>query len=264
MLRFFKEIISYKNFIFIFYLNSIKSKFSNNNLGYLWIIINPLVQVMIYALILSSVMKIKFSQIENEYAYIIYLLSGILCWTLFYSLTTNIMNVFFQNKNLVKKINFPKHTLYFTSILGSLVDFILLLTLVLLSFIYLNHPINLKIIYLIPVTFVLIIFSASFGIMLSVLAIFIKDLYHAIPIILNLLFWLTPIVYPLDIIPANYQGYFFMNPIFHFASIYQELILYGKTPSIKLFSTILIISLMFLSISIALYKKFEEVIADYI
>lgn len=264
MKKFFYELISYKNFIFIFYFNTLKSRFSNNNLGYLWIIINPLVQVTIYALILSNVMKLKFSNIENENAYIIYLLAGILCWSLFSNLTLNIMNILSENKNLIKRIKFPKYTLFFTSILSSFVDFVVLLILVLISFLYFNHGIGINLLYLIPYIIILIFFSASIGIILSILSVFIKDLCHAIPILLNLIFWLTPIVYPLSIIPDRYQTYFQINPIYHFTSAFQSLLMFGEKPNLSLLILIVTLSVIFLIIAIKIYKKFEGIISDYI
>lgn len=100
---------AYRNFIFTSVKNEFVSNFVRSRLGGLWMLIEPLVMVAIYALILSGVLQAKLPGLEgNKFAYAIYLISGISCWTLFEDLIKRCLTLFIANGDLMKKILFPK------------------------------------------------------------------------------------------------------------------------------------------------------------
>ena len=107
----FRDLYLYKSFIFQSVRNELISRFSRSKLGGLWVIINPLSQVLIYALILSHILAAKLPGIESQYAYAIYLMAGLLGWTLFNEIVGRCLNIFIEHGNLIKKMSFPRVTL---------------------------------------------------------------------------------------------------------------------------------------------------------
>ena len=95
-----------------FILSSIKTelrvKFIRSRLGGLWMILNPLAQVLIFAFVLSAVLSAKLPGIGNRYAYAIYLMAGILGWSLFAEIVNRCLTLFIDNGNILKKLVFPK------------------------------------------------------------------------------------------------------------------------------------------------------------
>ncbi len=129
-----REIWTYRFFI----INSIKNefmvKFVRSKLGLFWMILHPIAQVAVYALVLSTVLAAKLKGIESQYAYALYLMAGFLAWSLFSDIVTKSLNIFVENDNLIKKLSFPKIALPIITAGSSLVSNILLLCAIIFIF----------------------------------------------------------------------------------------------------------------------------------
>ena len=195
-----RDLYSYRSFIFQSIRSELISRFSRNKLGGLWVILNPLSQVLIYALILSNLLVTKLPGIAHQYAYAIYLMAGLLGWTLFNEIVNRCLNIFIDHGNLIKKMNFPRVTLPTIAIGSCLINNFFLFVSMLGIFALLGHQFNLAMLWLIPLTLVVIVFSSGIGLILGVMNVFLRDIGQVTPIILQMLFWFTPIVYPVTII----------------------------------------------------------------
>ena len=111
MFGMFRGLWQYRHFVISSIRNEMISRFARSKLGGLWMIINPLAQVAIYALILSNVLAAKLPGIDNQYAYAIYLMAGLLAFTLFSEIISRCLNLFIEQGNLMKKMSFPRITL---------------------------------------------------------------------------------------------------------------------------------------------------------
>lgn len=106
MLELFKSLWSYRGFVFSSIRNEFSARFARSRLGGLWMIINPLAQVAIYALVLSNVLAAKLPGIDNKYAYALYLMAGMLAWSLFSEIIGRCLTLFIDQGNLMKKCDF--------------------------------------------------------------------------------------------------------------------------------------------------------------
>ena len=111
MLELFKSLWDYRGFVFSSIRNEFSARFARSRLGGLWMIINPLAQVAIYALVLSNVLAAKLPGIDNKYAYALYLMAGMLAWSLFSEIISRCLTLFIDQGNLMKKMRFPRITL---------------------------------------------------------------------------------------------------------------------------------------------------------
>jgi lipopolysaccharide transport system permease protein len=106
-----KEILAaiwgYRHFIVSSIKNDLRSRFARSKLGALWMVLQPLAQVAIYALVLSRIMAAKLPGIDNRYAYVIYLMAGMIAWSLFAEVVTRSLTIFVDSGNLMKKMAFP-------------------------------------------------------------------------------------------------------------------------------------------------------------
>ena len=257
-----KAVWDYRYFILSSIKNDIVSKFSSSKLGFLWLIINPLAQVTIFALILSNVLSAKLPGITNKYSYAIYLMAGLLPWLLCSEIINRCLNMFIEKADLMKKINFPRITIPTIAVGSSLFNNLLLLSAVLAIFLILGHTITFAIFWIFPLLLILTLFSLSIGLILGIINIFIRDVSQVVPIAMQMLFWVTPIVYPRNIIPADYQPWLKLNPIFPIISSYQDVLIYGKNPSI---ATILIMGAIVLTmtiLSLIIFRRASPEIVD--
>ncbi|WDS35633.1 ABC transporter permease [Pseudoxanthomonas sp.] len=221
---------AYRYFIFSSIRNDLRSRFIQSKLGALWMIIHPLMQVLIFATILSEVLSAKLPGINNKYAYALYLMAGTLCWSMFAETVQRGLTLFIESGNLMKKMAFPRICLPFIAGGTMLVNNLLLLAAILLVFAVLGHVPGGEVLWL-PVLMALTLFFAlSIGVLLGVMNVFMRDIGQVVPVILQALFWLTPIVYNLGILPERAQYWFKFNLLYPLVSSYQNVLLYNHPP----------------------------------
>ena len=254
----------YRNFILNSIQNDIRSRFVRSKLGGLWAILNPLSQVAIYTLVLSGVLSAKLPGVENEYAYAIYLMAGLLAWTLFNETVTRCLGLFVEQGNLMKKMKFPRITLPVIVIGGNLVNNLFLFLAMCFVFLLVKHPFDAYMLWLLPLTLLLSMFALGLGLIIGVINVFVRDLAQVTPIILQVWFWFTPIVYPLDIIPEEGRRWLEFNPVFHFVDAYQSVILFQQSPDLVTLAVLGGISLVLLMLSLILFRRSNEEMVDVI
>jgi len=157
----------------------LRTKFVRSKLGGLWMILNPLAQVLIFAFVLSAVLSAKLPGIENRYAYAIYLMAGTLGWSLFSEIMGRCVTMFVDNANILKKLAFPRVALPCIVVGSAIVNNVLLFLAVLLIFGFFGHVSGLALVALPVVMVVTISLALGVGLMLGVLNVFIRDIGQA-------------------------------------------------------------------------------------
>lgn len=257
-----RAIWAYRYFIFSSIKTEFYARFVRSRLGGLWLILHPLAQVAIYALILSQVLASKLPGIESPYAYAIYLMAGMLAWTLFAEVLSRSLNIFIDNANLIKKIAFPKIALPFIIAGSALLNNLLLFVAILVVFGLLGHVPSIQLLWIPFLIMLTLGLGLGFGLMLGIINVFIRDMGQIVPIILQFWFWLTPIVYVSSLIPQKYQALLLINPMSSIAMAYQQVLIYGKIPNLGslIYPCILTMGLLFLAL--IMYIRANEEMAD--
>ena len=257
-----KNIWSYRFFIFSSIKTEFKSRFARSKLGGFWMVLHPLAQVLVYALILSQIMKAKLPEVDSQYAYPIYILSGIVGWTLFTEIVNRLLTVFIENGNLLKKMVFPKLALPLIVIGSSFINFATLFVMMYVVFGFLGHM-PFHAIYWMPLlVFITIALAVGIGLFFGVINVFIRDVGQVMNIILQFWFWLTPIVYMSSIVPQKYHWLIMLNPLTGIVMGYQNVLLYDKAPYLRLLIYPSIIAMVFLALAFFVYSKANEDMVD--
>ena len=262
MFGLFNALWRYRGFILSSIVNEFKIKFVRSRLGGFWMILQPLSQVLIYALILSTVMGAKLPNIDNRYAYALYLMSGTLAWTLFNEIVTRCLSLFIEQANLMKKMQFPRITLPTIVVGAALLNNVMLFVAMLLIFSVLGHYPSLQLLWLPVLTLALVAFSVGVGLVLGVLNVFIRDITHLVPILLQLFFWATPIVYPLTIIPEKFQHLLSYNPLYPLVQGYHDLFLYHRTPNGSHLLEMALLSCLLLGLGLFVFRRASPEMVD--
>lgn len=257
-----QAIWNYRYFILSSIRNELVSRFARSKLGATWMIINPLAQVAIYALILSSVLSAKLPDIDNRYAYAIYLMAGLLGWTLFSEIISRCVTLFVDQGNLIKKMSFPRITLPVIVVGSCLLNNILLLLIIIAVFAFLGQHFSLVVLWLLPLSIITITLAISLGLILGVMNVFVRDIGQVTPIALQMLFWLTPIVYPISIIPEYFQHILGFNPLFVIVHTYQDILVYNKPPQVNDLLIMGSISLSLSLLSLFIFRRANSEIVD--
>jgi lipopolysaccharide transport system permease protein len=252
----------YRHFIFSSIRNDLRMRFARSKLGGLWMILQPLAQVAIYAVVLSRIMGSKLPGTDNPYAYVIYLIAGMVAWSLFAETVSRCLTIFVDNGNLLKKIVFPRICLPLIVGGSALVSNVLLLVAAVGVFLIVGHIPTISMIWLLVLIPVNLAFSLGLGLILGILNVFVRDVGQVMTVILQLWFWMTPIVYIPSILPPQFQGIIYLNPMYYIASGFQDVLLYGKMPHLANLAYIAIGSLLLLSLSLFLFRRANAEMVD--
>lgn len=252
----------YRFFIFSSVKTELRTKFVRSRLGGIWMILNPLAQVLIFAFVLSAVLAAKLPGIDNQYAYAIYLMSGTLGWSLFSEIINRCLTLFVDNSNILKKLAFPKIALPLIVTTSALVNNLLLFAAILAIFGVLGHAPGTALIWLPTLMIVNIALALGLGLSLGVLNVFMRDIGQVVPVILQFIYWFTPVVYMASIIPATYRSWLVFNPLIPIITGYQQILLYNRPPDWVALAPVAILALFLLVFSLVLFRRASPEMVD--
>ncbi len=245
----FKNLYNYRELLKTSVKKEVRSKYKNSFLGIVWSFLNPLLQIMVYAIIFSLILKNK----QEHYA--VFLCAGIIPWTFFSIAINKSAFTMIENGNIIKKVYFPREIIPISVVIAETINF-LISTIIILGFVIIGGIGITKYLLLYPIILIaqyLVIISISF--VVSSVCVYFRDLQHFIGIILQLLFYATPIVYSQDSIPHEYQWILKINPMTYIINSYRDIFYYQKSIEV-----IPIIILIFIGIAACFvgYKIFNK------
>jgi lipopolysaccharide transport system permease protein len=257
-----RELYHYRYFILTSIVNEFRARFVRSRLGAAWMVLHPLAQVMIFAFILSELLSAKLPGIDNKYSYAIYLMAGTVGWTLFAEILNRCLTVFIDNANNMKKLVFPKIVLPIIVTGSALINNFLLLVSVITIFFFLGHTISSTIVWLPVVMIVMIAFAIGLGLFLGVLNVFVRDIGQVMPIILQIWYWTTPVVYMVSILPQGYGRYIIYNPMYHIIEAYHDILVFKQVPNMIPLGIIGVISVVLLFLALFVYRRANSEMVD--
>lgn len=258
----FRSLWQYRHFIISSIKGDLRGRFVRSRLGGLWFILHPLAQAVIFSIVLSELLKARLPDTESPAAYPIYLLSGLAAWTLFSDILTRSMTVFIEQAPVMKKIAFPR--LCLPLIVGgtALINHLLLLLALFIIFIFLGHLPG-RALILLPVGIVLIAaIGFGLGVILAVMNVFIRDVAQVTTIVLNLWYWLTPVVYPANVLPEKYGAVFNLNPLAPLVALYQDALLFDRWPSADSLIMPAVLGLVSMALAVVFFRRASPELID--
>ena len=220
----------YRGFIASSVINDFKTRLSRARFGVAWIVLQPLAQVIIFGTILSNVLGARLQGTTTKYGYVVYLMAGTACWSLFADIVQRCITVFIDNGALLKKIQFPRITLPAIVVGIASVNNLAYLAIVLSALPLMAAYPNVHYIWLPVLMGMTISLAAGIGLFLGTLNVFARDTGQVVAVLLQFWFWATPIVYPLAIVPQAFQSALALNPLLPLVRGYQNVLLYGVRP----------------------------------
>lgn len=248
----FSRIFGYGNLIWMLVAKELKARYRGTFFGFLWSFFNPLLAMLTYVLVFSIYMKV---QMEN---YSVFLLSGMLPWIWFSSTVNEASNSILANGGIIKKIAMPMEIFPLVFVASNLMNFLfsvpILLALIFILKVKVGAPL-----LLFPVL-VLIQFFFAFGAALIVSSVTVKfrDFIYLIPNIIQIWYFLTPIMYPQSVVPERYRVFLYLNPFSYFAVSYQDLFLYNKMPSLEAFTNMITVSIVLFMLGVLTFSKLKD------
>ncbi|MBI5492627.1 MAG: ABC transporter permease [Deltaproteobacteria bacterium] len=205
-------------------VHELKARYAGTLAGSLWAIVNPLITILVYWFVFSVGLKVK---PMGDVPFILFFSVGLIPWTTFSEALTLNANAVVGNAYLVKKMVFPTEVLPLVNILAGLIVHVIMVALVTLIFLAYGFPVtvfNLQFAYYL---FALTVFSTGLSWFVAALNVFQRDIGLIIGVALNIWFWLTPVVYGVEVLPPKYLFFARLNPMFYIIEGYRNSFLYG-------------------------------------
>ncbi|MFJ2366765.1 ABC transporter permease [Pseudomonas sp. NPDC087697] len=250
-----RSLWSYRGFILGSVKREFQSRYRNSLFGALWTVLNPLSMIVVYTVVFSHIMRARLPGVDDGMAYSIYLCAGLLTWGLFSEITLRCQNMFLENANLLKKISFPRICLPVIVLFNAGINFAIIIGLFLGFLLITGRLPGMALLAMVPLLALQVIFCAGLGMILGVLNVFFRDVGQFFGICLQFWFWLTPIVYPMSILPEWVQRLLQLNPLTNLITSYQNLFLYGQWPAWNSLLPILVIGVLFCVIGLRLFRQ---------
>ncbi|KAF1066227.1 MAG: Teichoic acid translocation permease protein TagG [Pseudomonas citronellolis] len=249
-----RSVWAYRGFIAGSVKREFQSRYRNSLLGGIWTVLNPLAMIVVYTVIFSQVMRARLPGVDDGLAYSVFLCAGLLTWGMFSEITGRSLGMFLENANLLKKLSFPRICLPLIVLLNGCVNFAIILALF-LGFLLITGRLPGPALLALPVLIVLqLLFTMGLGMVLGILNVFFRDVGQFFGIALQFWFWLTPIVYPMSILPERIQRLVALNPMAPLMHAYQELFLRGAWPDWSSLTPLLLLGVLFCVAGLSLFR----------
>lgn len=220
----FKELYEYREMIFGLVRRELRGRYKASVLGFMWTLINPLLQLGVYTLIFSVILNNQIPQ------YYIHLFVALVPWMFFSTSVAGGTTCIVRSKEMVKKIYFPREVLPISFVLSAFVNMLLSFIIIFAVLILSGRGLSLRaLIYLPIVMFVELILAMGMAMLSSGITVYIRDLEPILGIVTMAWMYVSPVVYPLSQVPESLRGLYFLNPMTSVITAYRN-ILYDKQP----------------------------------
>jgi lipopolysaccharide transport system permease protein len=211
----------------------IEGRYKGSFLGLFWSFVNPLVLLLIYTFVFGVVFKARWpnAKTDNLGEFAITLFCGLICFTIFSDCINRAPGSIISVPNYVKKVVFPLEILAVSAFGSALFHALVSLSILLCANLLLNGTLQWTLLLLPIVALPLVFFSLGLSWLLASLGVFVRDISYTVVLVVQVLFFLTPIFYPLQTIPEPYQAILRLNPLTSAVENFRRVILWGGQPS---------------------------------
>lgn len=258
-----KNIFKWHELLWQMVAREVKARYKQSILGYFWVILNPLAQMLVMSFAFSIILRIPTNSAEHI-PYSIFLFVALLPWNLFANSLSSACNSLVNSSSLITKVYFPRTILVLASIISKLVDFVFALSILVIYMLIYHMPITINILWVVPIFFIQQIFTIGLSLFLSAANLLYRDIQYLISLLLLLWMYATPVIYPADLVPEKYRIIFQLNPMAVIINAYRQTILGGGQPNYLSLLIALFLSLLILLLGFSYFKSREKIFADNI
>ncbi len=257
-MKIFKELFQYRELFKTNVKKEIRGKYKGSFLGVLWSFINPLLMVLVYAIVFPYIMRIE---TEN---YLIFLICGVIPWSFFTLSLSQGTTTITNNGNLIKKVYFPREILPISVVSSTVINFLISCIIILLFVIFGGIGLSWHLAFLPLIVIVQYILTLGIVFVLSAINVYVKDVEYIVMFIINLMFYATPVLYTTDTFSGPILWIFKLNPMAHLINAYRDIFYLHQVPELLNLGILFIISIVILLIGYNIFKKLEKRFAEEI
>ena len=252
----FKNLYDYRELLKTNITKDVGGKYKKSFLGVLWSFVNPLLQIMVYAFVFQVILK---SNIEN---YAVYLCCGLIPWQYFSSVILRVAATIIDNGNIIKKVYFPREILPISLVSSEGINF-LISTIIILGFVIFGGiGLSINVLWYFLIVAIQYIVSIGIAFLVSSLTVYFRDLMHILGIVMQLMFYATPIVYAVDAVPENFQWLVKLNPMTYLINGYRDIFYNKSMPDFHGLLIAFIMGIILIAVGYLVFRKLEKRFAE--
>jgi lipopolysaccharide transport system permease protein len=259
MIRNLSELWQYRALLTALTARELKARYRASVLGFLWTFLNPTLSMAVYVLVFGVLMK---TTVER---YPFYLFCGLLPWICFSSSILGGTSAVSDRKDLLTKVRFPAQVLPATVVATNVINFTLSLPILLVLGAYYRDWPSWHLLLAVPLLLVQSFFTLALTYLLSAINVSFRDLQHIVPQVVQLLFFVTPVVWPIESRPAEQQALIlYTNPVASIMSAWRDILYQHQLPALRPLAFVVVVSMMVMLIAAQVFERRREEFAELV
>jgi lipopolysaccharide transport system permease protein len=255
-----QQLVKTRDLIWAWTVRTLRGRYQQSALGWLWAIVQPVATVAIFALVFTRILPVE----TGGVAYILFSYAAVVPWTLLSTSLTDMATSLVQNMNLVGKIYFPREALPIAALLARFADFGISFVLLAILLVIYQIPISLIGLSFLPLILLIqLALLLGLGIGSAALNVFYRDVDPLLRLVIQVWFYASPILYPVSLVPEQWRWVYFLNPMAGIIAAYRDVLIYNTLPGDYLLPSALI-SFAILALGYWYFKRVEFQFADII
>jgi|HubBroStandDraft_5_1064220.scaffolds.fasta_scaffold41055_2 lipopolysaccharide transport system permease protein len=254
------DIWSYRGLLWILALRDVKVRYKQASLGIAWALIQPLSQMLIFTVLFHRLAGIRG---DNSVPYPVFCMAGLAVWGLFASGLSHASESLVNSSNLVTKVYFPRVIIPLASVVTAMVDAAIAMVFLIVLMIVMRVPFHATGLLALPIALIAAICASSFGLWTAALNLQYRDVRHALPFLIQILVYLTPVFYSASLVPERYRGLLALNPMTAVVDGFRAA-LFGNPIPFQRLGLALLISLVVGLLGFVRFRRLEQTFADRI
>ncbi|MFA6473925.1 MAG: ABC transporter permease [Patescibacteria group bacterium] len=255
----FRELWHFRGLLYTFTWRDIKVRYKQAVIGILWALIQPFTTMVIFSVFFGGLAKVP----SDGVPYPIFVFSGLLFWNYFSTSLTNSSNSLIDNENIIKKVYFPRLILPISPAITPIVDFFIALVILGGMMVFYKFTPSWESLIYLPILILLSFLTASgVGSLLAAINVRYRDIRYALPFFIQIMLYLTPVIYPTTLLSEKYQWLLALNPMTGIIETARSVFIHTKPVNFHLLLISFVAALFFFFLGIYYFRRTERIFAD--
>jgi ABC-type polysaccharide/polyol phosphate export permease len=253
-----RRLFNYRDLIVTLVVRELTVRYKRSTIGFLWTMLQPLLMMVVLYMVFSTLFKFAVAN------YPVYVMAGILFWNFFSQSITSSMNSLRGNAPLLKKLPVPHAVFPLATVAAGVVNLLLALVPLFGLLIVTGHPLTPALLFLPVAILIATVFTLGAGLLLSPLAVFFYDIVEVVGVVLMIAMYVTPIIYPMSIVPDSFRWLVRFNPVRSILEVFRDPIYYGKVPPLSHLSVAVSLALLAFALGYFCFRRSADRIPFYV
>ena len=243
-----RQVLHARDLLFALVSRDFRARYTDSMLGFLWAVLNPLAQLLIYWFLFQRVLELGI----RRYSSLVFI--GVVAWGWFSSTVSDSVRALKGNREVIEQPGFPAAVLPLVSVSTNMIDFLIAIPLIAIIILLEGYPLYGSIVALPIVIAIQFAFTLGLSYLVAGVNAAFPDTQHIVRVMLRLYFFLTPVFYALDSIPERYRPLFDLNPMTHILEAYRAIFVHGWMPAWTSLAVVALLSVMAVAAGMRVYR----------